>query len=270
MCNTASSVALLLPGMSLNASIFPDLGMPAIAPDLSHIDLGTDGVTTELRADGFAVYQRLLDESLESSHAWEETRRIVVGHSFGGMLALRWLLDSRSTGLAEINGLVLIATTAGPMYERVRPRLRIPWGLGLRVPVSWIVPIWNRPLVIRAVKRFLCDGQLGADRVDFRTADIQSDRDMVLAGWRNSDWRAVRAYRFSMRGFDVRQRLGEITAPTIVLHGTHDSLFGVEEGMSLSTLLPNAELRLVEGAGHSLPVLHGGAVAQAVTDVLRA
>lgn len=261
---------MLLPGMSLNASIFPDLGMPTITPDLSQIDLGTNGVTPELRTGGFAVYERLLNEILGNSPIWEEARRVVVGHSFGGMLALRWLLDSRSRGLAEISGLVLIATTPGPMYQRVRPLLRKPGGRGSRMPVSWLVPIWNRPLVIRAVKRCLCNGRLDADRVNFRTADIKSDRDLVLAGWRNSDWRAIRAYRFTMRGFDVRQGLGNIAVPTVVLHGTHDSLFGVEEGTNLSTLLPNAELRIVEGAGHSLPVTHGGAVGQAVTDVLRA
>ena len=70
-----------------------------------------------------------------------------------------------------------------------------------------------------------------------------------------------------MKGFDVRTRLHEIHVPTIVLHGTADSLFALRTAEKLAAGLPRAELRVVEGAGHGLPLTHGGEVVRAVRDL---
>ena len=262
------TAALLLPGMSLNATIFPDLGMPVVTPDLSGIDLGEDGVTSELVRDGFEVFVRQLVEEIRVRQCWNGVRRIVVAHSFGGMLALHWLLGASDRPPPRVDGLVLIASTAGPMYQQVRIRVPGPLGRRRRVGVGWLVPIWNQAHITKTVKRFLCDGKLGADQLDFRAQGIKSDEELGLAGWRNTDWRAMRSFRYVMGGFDVRERLGEITVPTMVLHGTEDSLFEVEDARLLSRNLPNAELRLIPGAGHALPVTHGNEVVRAVHDLL--
>jgi pimeloyl-ACP methyl ester carboxylesterase len=254
--------------MSLNATIFPELDMPTVAPDLSALDLGSNGVTSELRRDGFGVYVRLVEKELRSAACWENARRLVIAHSFGGMLALHWLLENHDEQLARIDGLILIATTPGPMYQRVRLRVPNPWNSEWRVGLGWLVPLWNLPMTTMTVKHLLCRGQLDADLVNFRALRIRSDGELGRAGWRNTDWRAMRAYRFTMSGFDVRERLGEITVPTIVLHGTEDSLFELDDARRLCRLVPNAELRLVHGAGHSLPVTHGMAVVRAVNDLL--
>lgn len=265
--DAANAAALLLPGMSLNATIFPDFGLPTVTPDLSGIDLGKDGVTKELVQDGFDVFVRLLQNKLGTADCWKSSRRIVVAHSFGGMLALRWLLGTSDKEPPRVDGLVLISTTAGPMYQRVKARMPAPSGWQWRVGVGWLVPIWNQPLVTKTVKRFLNNGMLSADRVDFRALGIESDADLGLAGWRNTDWRAMRAFRYVMDGFDVRQRLRELTVPTVILHGTEDSLFDVEDARFLSQEMPNAELRLVDRAAHALPVTHGNEVVGAVNDL---
>jgi pimeloyl-ACP methyl ester carboxylesterase len=263
----SNAAALLLPGMSLNATIFPDFGLPTITPDLSGIDLAETGVTPELVRDGFEVFVRVIENELRASPSWNEARRIVVAHSFGGMLALRWLLGNSGRERPVIDGLVLIASTAGPMYKRVQLQVPNPWDLNWRVDCGWLVPIWNQLSVTRTVKRFLCDGRLGADPVDFGSLNIKSDQELGIAGWRNTDWRAMRAFRYVMDGFDVRERLGEITVPTVVLHGTNDSLFDIDDARLLSSKLPNAELRLIKGAGHSLPITHGNEVVRAVKDL---
>ena len=261
------SAALLLPGMSLNASIFPELDMPTVTPDLNRLDLGENGVTPELVRDGFGVYVRLLEEELAGSRCWRDARRLVVAHSFGGMLALLWLLGDSGGPPPRVDGMVLIATTPGPMYQRVKLRVPTPWGREWRANLGWMVSIWNRPRITRSVKRLLCGGRLEADPVDFRTVEIRSDRQLGVAGWRNTDWRALRSFRYVMGGFDVRRRLGEITVPTIVLHGTEDSLFETEDALRLSRGLPNASLRLIPGAGHALPVTHGEEVVRAVKEL---
>jgi pimeloyl-ACP methyl ester carboxylesterase len=45
-------------------------------------------------------------------------------------------------------------------------------------------------------------------------------------------------------------RLGAVTAPTLVLHGTEDRMVPPENGRALAAAIPGAELRLLEGAGH--------------------
>jgi pimeloyl-ACP methyl ester carboxylesterase len=50
-----------------------------------------------------------------------------------------------------------------------------------------------------------------------------------------------------------RERLGEIRAPTVVLHGDEDPVFAIEHGAALAREIPGAELVRLEGVGHELP-----------------
>ena len=47
--------------------------------------------------------------------------------------------------------------------------------------------------------------------------------------------------------------LGEITVPTLVVHGTADPVFPVEHALALADGIPGARLWLVEGLGHEVP-----------------
>jgi pimeloyl-ACP methyl ester carboxylesterase len=52
---------------------------------------------------------------------------------------------------------------------------------------------------------------------------------------------------------DLRSRLGEITAPTLVIHGTADPFFPPGHGEALAREIPNATLLLLDGVGHEVP-----------------
>jgi pimeloyl-ACP methyl ester carboxylesterase len=54
-------------------------------------------------------------------------------------------------------------------------------------------------------------------------------------------------------GEPVRPRLGEIRAPTLVLHGTEDPLFPCGHGEALAAEIPGARLLPLEGVGHEMP-----------------
>jgi pimeloyl-ACP methyl ester carboxylesterase len=54
-------------------------------------------------------------------------------------------------------------------------------------------------------------------------------------------------------GPPIRCRLGEITAPTLVLHGTQDPVFGPEHPTALAGEIPGARLIWLEGVGHEYP-----------------
>ncbi|HET7039980.1 MAG TPA: alpha/beta hydrolase, partial [Gemmatimonadales bacterium] len=214
---------------------------------------------------GMDPYLDVVD-GLVNVPAWRDAaRRIVVGHSFGGMLALSWLLHHGGRGPARVDGQVLIGTTAGPMFDSVRLRLggtrHREWRVGLRGFIS----LWHRPGVTRGFQRLMAPHPR---TLDFRRLRHRSDLAVGLAGWRNTDWRARMAYRQAMEGFDVRRRLAEITVPSVVLHGTRDRLFPLQAARRLADGLPDAELRVIPGAGHVLPLTHGESVLLAVRDLL--
>jgi pimeloyl-ACP methyl ester carboxylesterase len=61
-----------------------------------------------------------------------------------------------------------------------------------------------------------------------------------------------------------RHRLGSITVPTLVIHGTADPLFGVEHGVALAEEIPGARLMTLADAGHGLEPADHAVVVRAV------
>ena len=51
-----------------------------------------------------------------------------------------------------------------------------------------------------------------------------------------------------------KEALKSVTVPTLVIHGDADPLLPVEGGIDTAESIPGAELMIVEGMGHSLPV----------------
>jgi pimeloyl-ACP methyl ester carboxylesterase len=61
-----------------------------------------------------------------------------------------------------------------------------------------------------------------------------------------------------------RYRLGDVRAPTLVLHGTEDPLFPIEHGVALAREIPGANLLALEHTGHELPRRVWGIVVPAI------
>lgn len=49
---------------------------------------------------------------------------------------------------------------------------------------------------------------------------------------------------------DTSARLGEITAPTLVVHGTEDKMLGVANARVIADAIPEARLEVLDGIGH--------------------
>jgi pimeloyl-ACP methyl ester carboxylesterase len=63
-----------------------------------------------------------------------------------------------------------------------------------------------------------------------------------------------------------RERLAEVGAPTLVVHGTEDPFFPYGNGVALSTEIPGAELLALDQMGHELPHAVWGDVLPAVLE----
>ena len=69
-------------------------------------------------------------------------------------------------------------------------------------------------------------------------------------------------------GFDIRAELKNITAPTLVMSGTHDKMTPLKYGQYLADNIANAKLAIIEGAGHMLGLEHPQTVANIVREWL--
>lgn len=143
-------------------------------------------------------------------------RAHLYGQSFGGMLAMEIALGHPE----RVRSLILAATHPGlnravPSREKA-PKDR-PWEL-----------LYSRGYPERH-----------PDRVE---EDLRGGIEQDPAA-RRAQWRVV-------QGWSVNDRLGEIAAPALVLHGTEDRMIHPDNARVLAEGIPGARLHLLEGAGH--------------------
>jgi pimeloyl-ACP methyl ester carboxylesterase len=90
----------------------------------------------------------------------------------------------------------------------------------------------------------------GAGAFDETSARAQAEAEVA----RTADVRcATTNIAFADHGPRWRERLGEITAPTLVLHGEDDPFFPIGNGEALAAEIPDARLVRLGRAGHRLP-----------------
>ncbi len=73
----------------------------------------------------------------------------------------------------------------------------------------------------------------------------------------------------AIAGHDTYDRLPQIKAPTLVIAGTADRLIPVENSRLLASRIPNAELVILENAGHGFIVDAAAEANRAILDFLR-
>jgi pimeloyl-ACP methyl ester carboxylesterase len=86
----------------------------------------------------------------------------------------------------------------------------------------------------------------------FDESSARADAEAEVA--RTTDVRcAMTNIAFADHGPRWRERLGEITAPTLVLHGEDDPFFPIGNGEALAAEIPDARLVRLGRTGHRLP-----------------
>jgi proline-specific peptidase len=172
-------------------------------------------------------------------------RWAVVGHSFGGHVALEYAL--RYPG--SLSHLVLLNTGSDARWEQQnaaellaqrgyspkKADLVRRWFNGELTPHEYF-PMFMR---IGAVYHIHYGRWLA--------------RDMIHGAWRSKirPEPLIFAGRELLKGWTVTDRLGEITVPTLVIAGRNDGVFPPECQRELATGIPGARLHLVDHAGHS-------------------
>jgi pimeloyl-ACP methyl ester carboxylesterase len=167
-------------------------------------------------------------------------RATVVGLSMGGAIAQFVALDHAD----RVRSLVLIATSAGGDHlPGMSPRLAHHYAT--LTPPDYT----DRAAVIEYV---VADFRALAGTLPFDEATIRAiaardfDRTVSIES-------ALTNHALADSGDPWRDRLGSITVPTVVLHGTEDPLLPYPHGEALAQQIPGARLIPLPGAGHEVP-----------------
>ncbi|WP_307872980.1 alpha/beta fold hydrolase [Paractinoplanes ovalisporus] len=189
---------------------------PAGDPPYSDVDLAHDALGV---LDALGIHQAHL-----------------VGLSMGGALAQRIAVERPHRVLS----LSLMATsTVPPAYEMSPP------ALGTDPSPQWSDRRSAVNSIVAAVRRL--GGPFTADDPHLRRlAERVFDRTHNMAASQTNHLRCA-------GGPPVRDRLAEITAPTLILHGTLDPVFPPPHAEALCTEIPGARLVWLEGVGHEFP-----------------
>jgi pimeloyl-ACP methyl ester carboxylesterase len=164
-------------------------------------------------------------------------RPVICGHSMGGAVALTYAL----TYPDDLGGLILVSTGAklGVAPEIIEGLQREP----MKAIESIITP-WSFNSI-----------DLGLGR-EARAALSISNLPVFL-----NDYLAC-------RGFDVRPRLREIQARTLVVCGDKDRMTPPKWSHFLASDITGAELRFVKDSGHMLPIEKPEALARTIQSFL--
>lgn len=207
-----------------------------------------------LTADADALRERLGFE-----------RWAVLGHSFGGQVALEYALRYPE----RVSHLVLLDTGADSHWERQNAsEVLLARGYG-REKAELARRWFNGEFTPR--EYFSIFAQIG-DAYFYRSGLAMLARELSSGSWRSRP-RAeplIFAGRHLMKDWTVVDRLGEITAPTLVVAGRDDFVFPPQCQLELAAGIPHARLRIVDRAGHSPQDEQTAEVVQAIEDFLGA
>jgi pimeloyl-ACP methyl ester carboxylesterase len=208
-------------------------------------DVGRSGYTgADLVVDAVGV----LDEyGIAAAH--------VVGVSAGGALAQVLALDHPDRVLS----LVLISTSSVLGDDRAP----------LPGPTGELTRFWERTRPDPAVEDAYADHLVAYQRVlagRRRPFDERLARDVVRRDMdRARNYASVQNHEL-IDGAKPRGRLSDVSAPTLVVHGTADPMFPAEHGEALARAIPGARLLLLDGAGHGVEPADWETLAAAIAD----
>ena len=209
-----------------------------------------------LRYD-LAYYARFLSHLMDSLGI---QRAALVGTSMGGGAALSFALCSPE----RVEKLILVASYG---LGKDIPHGRLGYFLvhaPLAADLVYALLRRSRRALRSGLRRMVCDPRVVSDEL---VDEARRLLDQPASG------RAFRSFRKSEVGWsglktDLSDRLGEVAAPTLLVHGDRDRVVPVEWARRAHERLPDSELRVLRGCGHWPPRECPDTFNRVVTDFL--
>ena len=172
-------------------------------------------------------------------------RAVIGGMSQGGFVALRFALKYPE----RVSGLILLSTQAGLEEPDKVATYQV------------MLDVWESEGLNDQLAETIAAVLLGNE---------WEGRAPWIAKWHQKPRSLLRqAFQTLVTRDDVHNRLGEIKAPTIVIHGTADAAIDIEKAQRLCSELANCEQMIaIEGGGHACNLTHPKLVNLAVQEFL--
>ena len=206
-----------------------------------HTDKPGSDVTIRLMAEDATGLLREL--GIQRAH--------VLGISMGGMIAQELTLNHPQVA----QGLVLGCTTCGSAHGAPhRPEVMTgPAQAGALTPQE-------------RIRQFL----LAAVTPEFLAKAEKEFWAWVIGAWlaAPTPWETIGRHFMAIESFDTYERLPQIQAPTLIMHGDQDLLMPVENAEVLREHIRGSRVRIVPGVGHLFFWEKPQAAAQAIMQFL--
>lgn len=207
---------LLIPGLVSDARVWQATGRAAPLP-AAHADVTRDSTIPDMA-------RRLLAE--------HPGPLVLAGHSMGGRVAMEMARQAPD----RIRAMILANTGHDSRKAGEEPKRLAKIALGhedmARLAAEWLPPM------------------LAPERIG-DTALIADLTEMVLAMGPEVHERQIRAL---LDRPDARPALPGIPCPVLLITGARDGWSPAKQHHEIAELLPQAEVKVIEGAGHFLPV----------------
>ena len=212
--------------------------------------------SSQLPAGGFAANARAVLDDLDARGI---TRAVLVGHSYGGGVAL----SAASLAPGRVEAVVLLASVGPGCVTGWDTLLAAPGAGQLAALVAWRLTPWIARARLAGIARR-------------RGRPLEADEHANWQVWGHAGhghhplWRTfLTEQRALLRELDALEHaIGSVRAPVLVLADPRDTIVPFETARRLVRALPDARLQLVEGAGHHLPRRAPEAVADAIVAFL--
>ncbi|RYZ51013.1 MAG: alpha/beta hydrolase [Proteobacteria bacterium] len=189
---------------------------------------------TDMVQDVYAIWEKF---SIKKS--------FVVGLSMGGMLS-EIIASER-----DITGLVLVSTGAG--QQDINPISNGSWGTTIEE-------------VTARMSNYFTEGFASRNKLLIEAMNKQ-----ILQSIQNDSYEEkAQEQRAAIRNINNQAILERIKCPTLIIHGSEDQIIKVEAAHNLNVSIPNAELKVIEGAGHLLLAEDSKTLAKSIIDFCQA
>lgn len=254
---------LLIMGLSAQLTRWPDAFIESIVEEGFHVvafdnrDIGLSEKLISERATSpmavallntvglgslLAPYKLtdMAEDTVGVLDALEIERAHVIGASMGGMIG-QIVCAEHPERIKSFTA--LMSSTNNPDLPRAHPK------------VSWQVMTARKPSATReeliditlGIWELIGTKNSGRDPVEFRKQVAASiDRSSSPSGIRRQ-MAAIIATR------DLREWTRNITAPSLVVHGSEDPLVPFQNGLDIAAEIKDARMEIIEGMGHDLP-----------------
>jgi pimeloyl-ACP methyl ester carboxylesterase len=211
---------------------------------------------------GYQPFDQQLETLASLLHTLGAPRPVLVGHSYGGTLALAFAARHPEA----VGGLVLVdaaaAGEASSFAERAQSRL-VQF-------LSWPVVQPVADVTFSQLLRTASAKQGDAKAFEPGDVDERHERRLLALNMQHDDLDAYAGEQLEADDViaDLDTRLASIETPAIVIQGRDDKLVAAERGRRIAATLPHARLVMVSG-GHMAPYVHPDVVVAAVRELLR-